>query len=124
MINDGLEFIELLPSTKDFRQIFRDNIRTSDVKIIESKTRDFNGSFWNLMSALDLQGYNYRYSGIRYLRNVSYICEAERQQVEQVWNYAQVLMTLQGKKLVGNISEIKYHSENTWKINAVCVIAR
>lgn len=117
-----MEFIEnLLPKTRLYRENLRAALQSHNITVVDHKTRNYHGSFWDLCRAVNAG--RDAWQSYSLVRTVTFWVEknavVDRDRIDAALSDVQVWAVLCGTHLVLEIDTDKDH----WRIKAACVIS-
>jgi hypothetical protein len=111
------DFLERLPSTLEFRDAFRQALKNNSVKIDNTKTTDFRGSFYNLVRNMRISGYPSNL--IKHTRSVHFGFKTDDEAaVKRAMDEIKIWFSLADKHL--EIDQRCYYNE--YRISCICVL--
>lgn len=111
-------YSEKLPTTKQFRDAFRSALGNNDIKIVDTKTRDYNSSIFNLSNRLKMAA---DWTGYRTLRTVTFWLECENDgAIQKALDEITVWFAIAGKQVD---IETNKRTDSIVKIGCTCVIS-
>jgi len=110
-------FLQKLPGTLEFRDAFRQALKNNGVKIDNTKTTDFRGSFYNLIRNMRISGYPSNL--IKHTRSVHFSFKTDDEAaVKRAMDEITVWFSIADKHL-----EIDLRcSYNEYRISCICVL--
>jgi hypothetical protein len=112
------EFLQKLPGTLEFRDAFRQALKNNGVKIDNTKTTDFRGSFYNLIRNMRISGYPSNL--VKHTRSVHFSFKTDDEAaVKRAMDEIKVWFSIADKHL-----EMDHRCTflNEYRISCICVL--